>query len=96
MDMQVVTAVEPKKNYRAKLTFADGYGAESDLRPALQGPAFQPLLDKSDFRQMRVEYDTIAGRMAPTSRRKHCAIGANLVVSRVRKKATNILLHDRK
>jgi hypothetical protein len=79
MDMQVVTAVEPKKNYRAKLTFADGYSAEIDLRPALRGPAFQPLLDESAFRQMRVEYDTIAwpngADLAPETLRYWCELG---------------------
>jgi hypothetical protein len=79
MDMQVVTAVEPKKNYRAKLTFADGYSAEIDLRPALRGPAFQPLLDESVFRQMRVEYDTIAwpngADLAPETLRYWCELG---------------------
>jgi uncharacterized protein DUF2442 len=60
MDKQIAIAVEPGKNYRARITFADGFSAETDLRPALRGPAFQPLLDESAFRQMRVEYDTIA------------------------------------
>jgi hypothetical protein len=79
MDMQVVTAVEPKKNYRAKLTFADGYSAEIDLRPALRGPAFQPLLDESVFRQIRDEYDTIAwpngADLAPETLRYWCELG---------------------
>jgi hypothetical protein len=79
MDKQIAIAVEPGKNYRARITFADGFSAETDLRPALRGPAFQPLLDESAFRQMRVEYDTIAwpngADLAPETLRYWCELG---------------------
>src|SRR5438094_10445259 len=79
MDKQIAIAVEPGKNYRAKITFADGFSAEIDSRPALRGPAFQPLLNESAFRQMRVEYDTIAwpngADRAPETLRYWCELG---------------------
>jgi hypothetical protein len=79
MNRNVVVAVEPKENYRAKITFADGYVAEIDLRPALQGLAFQPLLDQSLFRQVTVDYDTIAwpnsADIAPETLRYWCELG---------------------
>src|SRR5712691_5045174 len=79
MVRNVVIAVEPKENYRAKISFADGYVAEIDLRPALEGPAFQPLLDQSLFRQVTVDYDTIAwpngADVAPQTLRYWCELG---------------------
>jgi hypothetical protein len=79
MNLQVVIAVEAKENYRAKIMFADGYTAELDLRPALRGPAFQPLLDERVFRQMKIEYDTIAwpngADISPETARYWCELG---------------------
>ena len=79
MDKQIAIAVEPGKNYRARITFANGFSAETDLRSALRGPAFQPLLDESAFRQIRVEYDTIAwpngADLAPETLRYWCELG---------------------
>ena len=79
MDLPAVTAVEPKEDYRAKITFSDGFSAEIDLRPALWGPAFEPLLDEHAFRQMTVDYDTIAwpngADIAPETLRYWCELG---------------------
>src|SRR6266511_2700991 len=79
MDEQVVTAVAPTRNHRAKITFADGFNAEIDLRPALHSPAFESLLDESAFRQMTVDYDTISwpigADIAPETLRFWCELG---------------------
>jgi hypothetical protein len=79
MNRKVVTAIELKENYRTKITFADGFSAEIDLRPALRGPAFQPLLDERVFRQMKIEYDTIAwpngADVSPETLRYWCELG---------------------
>lgn len=79
MDKHVVIAVEPATNYRAKITFADGFSAEIDLQPALRKPALQSLLDDSAFRKMRIEYDTMAwpnnADIAPETLRYWCELG---------------------
>ena len=79
MNLQAVIAVEPKQRYRAKITFADGYTAEIDLRPTLRGPVFEPLLDERFFRQMKIGYDTIAWPngvdISPETLRYWCDLG---------------------
>lgn len=79
MDKEIAVAVEARENYRAKITFADRFSAEIDLRPALQGPAFEPLLDESAFRQVTVDYETIVwpngADIAPETLRYWCELG---------------------
>ena len=79
MNLHVVTAVEPLPRLRARITFADGLSREIDLRPALRGPAFEPLLDPENFRQMHVEFDTICwangADIAPDTLRFWCEQG---------------------
>jgi Protein of unknown function (DUF2442) len=49
------------------------------LRPALRGTAFEALLDEGIFRQMTVDYDTIAwpngADIAPETLRYWCELG---------------------
>ncbi|MBK5939352.1 DUF2442 domain-containing protein [Halochromatium roseum] len=49
------------RDYTVELFFNDGRQGVADLRPALSGPAFEPLLDVEVFSQLRVdtELDTI-------------------------------------
>lgn len=79
MSLHVVRSAEPLPGFRARITFADGYTGEIDLRPALRGPALESLLDEDAFGEMRVEYDTICwpsgADIAPETLRFWCEMG---------------------
>jgi hypothetical protein len=50
-----ITAVEPLKDSRLRLTFTDGMVREVDLSGELWGPMAEPLQDPDYFRQVRVD-----------------------------------------
>jgi len=50
-----VTAVEPLKGSRLRLTFTDGLVREVDLSDDLWGSMAEPLQDPDYFRQVRVD-----------------------------------------
>ena len=61
MDEYYVTGVELLDRYRLHLTFEDGTRKIVDIEPYLTGgPVFGPLRDPDLFRQVHVEYGTIA------------------------------------
>jgi len=39
----------------ARLTFDDGVSKQVNLRPLLEGPGFEPLLDPAEFAKVRVD-----------------------------------------
>jgi Protein of unknown function (DUF2442) len=54
-----VTAARAVSDNTVELQFNDGYVGCIDLSPALWGPVFGPLKDAEQFRQFRLEDDTI-------------------------------------
>jgi hypothetical protein len=54
-----VVGVRFLHDYVIELTFADGYVGQIDLQPQLWGPVFGKLLDLQEFRQVRLEDDSI-------------------------------------
>jgi hypothetical protein len=55
-----VTAVKPGDDYQLEITFSNGDTGVYDCRPLLDFGVFQELRDTAYFRQVRVEYGTIA------------------------------------
>ena len=53
--IEKLTSALPLGGHRLALTFADGFTASLDLRSALEGPLFAPLLDPAAFRAVTVE-----------------------------------------
>jgi hypothetical protein len=53
-----VTHVTYLGEYKLRLTFSDGTSKEVDLQDELYGEVFEPLKDKSLFRQVVVNPDT--------------------------------------
>jgi len=54
-----VTSVQYLTDYRLKLMFNNGAEGVIDLEPELHGEVFEPLRDKSLFRQVRLTSRTI-------------------------------------
>lgn len=54
-----VTAAEVRGAHLLGLTFNDGVSGNADLRPLLDGPVFEPLLDPAYF--ARVALDRVCG-----------------------------------
>jgi Protein of unknown function (DUF2442) len=54
-----VTTVKYVDEYKLKLTFNNGVAGIVNLRPELHGEIFEPLLDKSLFRQVFLTSRTI-------------------------------------
>jgi hypothetical protein len=63
-----------------ELQFSDGFVGQIDLRPALWGPIFGDLNDSSNFRQFRIEDDTIrwpsGADFCPDVLRYWCEVGS--------------------
>lgn len=53
--IEKLTSGRPLGGHRIALTFADGFAAALDLKPALEGPLFAPLLDPAAFQAVTVE-----------------------------------------
>lgn len=52
-----VLTVEVRGEHSVFLTFDDGVAKQVDLRPLLNGPVFEPLLDPVEFARVRVDPD---------------------------------------
>jgi len=50
-----VVAVELRGPFSVKLTFDDGVSKQVNLRPLLEGPVFEPLLDPAEFAKVRID-----------------------------------------
>ena len=55
-----VTNVKHEKEHSLLLTFYNGVRKRIDLKPYLNGPIFQPLLDVEYFKQVKIEGSSIA------------------------------------
>lgn len=56
------------------LRFRDGTSGEIDLKPAFEGPVFEPLLDPRMFRQLEIAWSFTrwSGPMVQTLRPSSC------------------------
>jgi hypothetical protein len=50
-----ITEVTYLDDYRIRLVFNDGLTGVADLRNALWGEIFEPLLDRNNFSQIRLD-----------------------------------------
>ena len=53
--MREITEVIPTEDYRLKILFDDGERAIVDVKPLMKRKVFQPLKDKSFFRQVEID-----------------------------------------
>jgi len=54
--MREITEVIPTEDYRLKIAFDDGERAIVDVKPLMKRKVFQPLKDKSFFRQVEIDH----------------------------------------
>lgn len=59
MEPNSITSARVFAPYALEINFEDGFTGKVDLKPALWGPVFEPLLDESFFNQFRLEDGTI-------------------------------------
>ena len=52
--MITVRRVEPLGDYRLRLSFSDGLVGELEIDPRGRGPMFEPLVDRTYFRTVKV------------------------------------------
>jgi len=54
--MREIIEVIPRENYRLEIAFGDGERAIVDVKPLMKRKVFQPLKDKSLFRQVEIDH----------------------------------------
>jgi nucleoid DNA-binding protein len=54
--MREIIEVIPRENYRLEIAFDDGERAIVDVKPLMKRRVFQPLKDKSFFRQVEIDH----------------------------------------
>jgi hypothetical protein len=59
MQPNTITSACVSAPYTLEIKFGDGFIGKVDLKPALWGPVFEPLLGESYFTQFRLEDGTI-------------------------------------
>jgi hypothetical protein len=59
MEANRITSARVVASHTLELHFGDGLVGRIDLKPALWGTVFEPLLDESYFAQFRLEDDTV-------------------------------------
>ena len=55
-----IAGVRPMENYRLWVRFSNGEAKVFDFSPLLKMPAFAPLSDAALFRQVYIDYGTVA------------------------------------
>ncbi len=58
--MDKIIQVKPGENHTLAIVTSSGIRGIFDMKPYLQGPVFQPLLDQDYFRQVRPSHHGIA------------------------------------
>lgn len=53
--MREILEVIPREDYRLEIVFEDGERATVDVKPLMKRKVFQPLKDKSFFRQVEID-----------------------------------------